>query len=86
MVKVSIQVSNGTARFTVAVRAESIQRAVNLVGGRYPGREVRVRFPIDLEGFFVEDSAAPTGIVEIERPAKKRHCEVSTRAKGGAIA
>jgi hypothetical protein len=86
MVKVSIQVSNGTARFSVAVRAESIQRAVSLVGGRYPGRDVRVKFPIEPEGFFVEASAAPAGIVEIERPAKKRHCEASNRAKGGAIA
>ena len=86
MVKVSIQVSNGTARFSVAVRAESIQRAVSLVGGRYPGREVRVKFPIEPEGFFVEDSATTAGIVEIESPAKKRHCEASNTAKGGAIA
>ncbi len=86
MVRVSTQVSNGPARFSVAVRAESIQRAVSLVGGRYPGREVRVKFPIDPEGFFVEDCTAPAGIVEIERPAKKRHCEASNTAKGGAIA
>ncbi len=85
MVKVSVQVSNGTARFSVAVRAESIQRAVSLVGGRYPGHEVRVKFPIEPEGFFDEDST-PAGIVEIERPAKKRHCEASNTAKGGAIA
>ncbi len=86
MVKVSIQVSTGTASFSVAVRAESIRRAVSLVGGRYPGREVRVKFPIEPEGFFDEDSTAPAGIVEIERPAKKSHCEASNRAKGGAIA
>jgi hypothetical protein len=64
VVKVSIEVGKGAARFTVAVRAESIQRAVSLVEGRYPKGDVRVRFPIDSEGFFVEDHAARAGIVE----------------------
>jgi SSS family solute:Na+ symporter len=36
MVRVSIEVRNGAARFCVAVRAESIRRAVRLVRGRYP--------------------------------------------------
>jgi hypothetical protein len=53
MVKVLIEVSDGATRFSVAVRAESIRRAVDIVGRRYPGRDVRVNFPIDLEGFFV---------------------------------
>jgi len=54
MVKVAVEVRNGTARFRVAVRAESIRRALSVVGKRYPHSEVRVRFPIDPEGFFVE--------------------------------
>jgi hypothetical protein len=64
MVKVSIEVRNGAAHFDVTVRAESIRRAVSIVGGRYPGGDVRVRFPIEPEGFFVEDSVTPAGIVE----------------------
>ena len=64
MVKASIEVRNGAARFNVAVRAQSIRRAVSLVGGRYPDSDIRVRFPIDPEGFFVEDPAARAGIVE----------------------
>jgi hypothetical protein len=57
MVKVSIEVHNGVARFDVAVRAESIRRAVELVGGRYPGRDVRVKFPSVLEGLSIEQPA-----------------------------
>ncbi len=64
MVKVSIEVSNGAARFTVAVRAESIRRAGGLVAGRYPKRDVRVKFPIDPEGYFVEASTTRAEIVE----------------------
>ena len=60
MVKVSIEVRSGAARFCVGVRAESIDRAVSLVEKRYPGRNVEVRFPIDPEGFFSEGSTART--------------------------
>jgi hypothetical protein len=69
VVKVSIEVRKGDARFKVAVRAQSIKRAVSLVGRRYPGCEPRVKFPIDPEGFFVNDPAAQAGIVVgFERP------------------
>jgi hypothetical protein len=57
MVKVSIEVRNGSTRFRVAIRAESVQRAVELVGERFPGRDARVSFPSVLEG--------------LERPALK---------------
>ena len=58
MVKVSIKVCSGATDFELAVRAESIQRAVSLVADRYPKGDVWVKFPIDPEGFFVEDPAA----------------------------
>ena len=58
MVKVSIEVHSKTARFVVAVQAKSIQRALGIVTARYPGSVARVRFPIEPEGFFVEDAAA----------------------------
>lgn len=70
MVKVSIEVRNEAARFDVAVRAESIRRAVSIVGARYPDGHARVKFPIDPEGFFVKDSAARAGIVELGQPEK----------------
>jgi hypothetical protein len=57
MVRVSIEVRNGAARFNVAVRAQSIERAVSGANGSYPDCDVRVKFPIDPEGFFVKESA-----------------------------
>jgi hypothetical protein len=33
-----------------------------MVGGRYPGGEVRVAFPIEPEGFFVQEPSALAGI------------------------
>jgi len=70
MVKVSIEIRSGAAHFDVAVQAESIQRAVSFVKERYPKGNVRVKFPLEPESFFVEDSAAPTGIVGLELPAR----------------
>jgi hypothetical protein len=61
VVKVSVEVRSGAARFEVAVRAESITRALNLVKKRYPGRVAQVKFPIDPEGFFVKAPAAGRG-------------------------
>jgi hypothetical protein len=58
MVKVSIEVHDGTAQFTVAVKAQSIQQALSTVAARYPSSVARVKFPIDSESYFVEDSAA----------------------------
>ena len=69
MVKVSIEIRKGAARFSVAVRAESIRRAVSLVAGRFPGAdEVRVKFPIDPEGFLAWGPAARAGIGGFEQP------------------
>jgi hypothetical protein len=64
MIKVSIEVRKGTARFDVAVTAQSIERALSLMAGRYPGRSCRVRFPIEPEGFFVEGHGARARLVE----------------------
>ena len=68
MVKVSIEVRYGTARLDVAVRAWSIQHAMSFVRERYPNTDVRVRFPLDPEGFFVQDPAARAGLIEDEQP------------------
>ena len=58
MVKVSIEVRSGAARFRVAVRAESIQRAMELVGRRFPNRDIRAKFPQALEGLYAEQKLA----------------------------
>jgi hypothetical protein len=70
MVKVSIEVRSGAARFDVAVQAESIQRAVSFVEERYSSCSVKVRFPIEPEGFFMEDPTARRRIVGPELPAR----------------
>jgi ribosomal protein L14E/L6E/L27E len=54
MTKISLEVREGEVLTQVAVQAESIRRAVSIVKGRYPGREVRIVFPIDTEEFFIE--------------------------------
>jgi hypothetical protein len=69
MVKVSVVVRTGTARFRVGVQAQSIRKALGLVGARYPGGEVRVQFPIDPDHFFVK-SPAQAEMVEREHPEK----------------
>jgi len=65
MIKVSIEVQSGAARFDVAVHAESLRRALGLVTERYSGSNCRVRFPIEAEGFFVEDPTAQVEMVEL---------------------
>ncbi len=69
MVKVSMEVRKGASRFAVAVSAESLQRAVSLVQGRYPGGDCRVLFPREPEEFFAEDPAAGAAGFGVEQPA-----------------
>ena len=72
MVKVCVEVRSGAARFSVAVRAESIRRALSLVRERYPKGEAEVKFPIDPEGFFVEDpTASRAGPIGFEAPQQR---------------
>ena len=57
MMKVSVEVRSGTARFQVGVQARSIREALGLVGGRHPYGKVRVIFPIEPEGYVVDGPA-----------------------------
>ena len=57
VVKVSVEVRNGTARFRVGVQARSIREALSLVGAKDPQREVRVVFPLEPAGLFVRQLA-----------------------------
>jgi hypothetical protein len=58
MVKVSIEVQHRTARFTVAVKAQSVQQALSVVSALHPSSVARGTFPSNPESFFVESSAA----------------------------
>jgi hypothetical protein len=57
MIKVSMEVREGAALSRAIVQAESIREALSITRERYPGREVRVIFPIDPEDFFIEGPA-----------------------------
>ena len=57
MIRVFMEVREGAALSRTTVQAESIREAVNITRGRYPGRDVRVIFPIDAEDFFIEGPA-----------------------------
>jgi hypothetical protein len=71
VVKLSIEVRSGAARFDVAVRASSIQRALSIVGGWYPGADHRVKYPVDHypESFLAEDLVTQAGMVGFEQSA-----------------
>ncbi len=68
MVSVSVEVCDEANHFTVSVKAQSIEGAVSDVRGNYPGCTVRVKFPIDPEGFFVKEPTPRTEIVRIDQP------------------
>jgi hypothetical protein len=68
MVKVSVEVRSGTARFRVCVQAESIRKALDMVRARYPSGEAGVVFPIEPEGFFVDAPPTLAGVLGTERP------------------
>lgn len=58
MVRISVEVSCGAARFRVMVQAETIERALEIARRHNPDKECRVTFPLDPETFFVEDPVA----------------------------
>lgn len=72
MVRVSIEVRSGAARFRVGLQASSIRRAVSLAEGLYAASDVKVIFPIDPEGFFIEDPFAKEGLVERGMPQEEQ--------------
>jgi hypothetical protein len=55
LVRISVEVRSGTARFRVGVQTENIKRALGMVGGRYPQGVVKVRFPVETESVFVPE-------------------------------
>jgi hypothetical protein len=56
MVRISVEVKSGAARFRVMLQAKSIERALEVARRHNPDKECRVTFPLDPEIFFVEDS------------------------------
>jgi hypothetical protein len=63
MIKIAIEVRSSTARFKVALVAESIEGALEMAKRYNPGKECKVVFPIDPENFFVGDDLGRGGVV-----------------------
>ena len=61
MIKVSMEVREGATLSRATVEAESIREAVSITRERYPGRDVRVKFPIEAEDFFIEGPTEGNG-------------------------
>ena len=69
MVKISVRVSSGTARFRVSVRAGSVRRALEIAGGWNPGCDVE-SYPAGSERFFAGTRVpAAAGQAGLERAA-----------------
>jgi len=70
MVRVPIRIREGSSRFDVWVQARSIRRAVEIAVASYPAADVRVRFPIDAEAFFVEEPGLRAARLRRQRPER----------------
>jgi hypothetical protein len=55
MIRVTVEIRKGALTYSVRVTAPSIERALEIAGDGMPGRQVRLRFPIDPEAFFVPE-------------------------------
>jgi hypothetical protein len=53
MIRVTVEIREGTLTYRVRVSATSIERALEIAGEGKPGRRVRLVFPIDPDVFFV---------------------------------
>ena len=61
MIRISFEVAQGAARYKVAVRAQSIERALEIVGKQDSGREAEVALLIDHESSSVRDAITTAG-------------------------
>jgi hypothetical protein len=72
MVKVALEVREGAGSFEVTAHADSISQAVGGARRRFPGRRVRVVFPIDGDEFFGRRAAPAEEAGTGDRPAPAR--------------
>jgi hypothetical protein len=67
MIRVVVEVWQGATSFRVVAQAKNLREAVSIAAAMYPNTEVRVRFPIDAEAFFVRDPTARVKLASLER-------------------
>lgn len=70
MIRVSVQVKDGSNAFSITVCAENLRRAVEFAANRYPGHAVSVLFPLDPQVFFVEGPLPRTETSELVANAR----------------
>ena len=71
MVRIAVQATSGAARFSVAVQAESVERALEIAKKQGLGRNSVVTFPINSEVFFAAEPIAMSGSARPGRSAAK---------------
>ena len=71
MVRIAVQASNGAARFSVAVQAESVERGLEIAKKQDLGRNPEVTFPINCEVFFAAEPIAVSGSARPGRSGAK---------------
>ncbi len=82
MVRIVVQVRSGAARFSVAVQAESIERALEIAKKQNLGRNYEVTVPINSEAFFVAAPAATSGLAGRGDDGASQPVEISTHPNG----
>jgi hypothetical protein len=80
MVRISVQARSGAARFSVAVQADSIERALEIAKKQNLGRNSEVTLPTNAEVFFVAEPAAMSGSAESGRSAPEPHSNLYPHA------
>ena len=63
MIRITVDIDSGTARYRVAVQAGSVRRALEIAERLNPGGEARVVLPEDSGAFSAEDSVTAAGRV-----------------------
>jgi hypothetical protein len=61
VIRISFEVAQGAARYRAAVRAQSIERALEIMGKQDPVREAEVALPIDHESSSVRGAITTAG-------------------------
>ena len=69
--RIAVQATSGAARFSVAVQAESVERALEIAKKQDLGRNPEVTFPINSEVFFAAEPTAVSGPARPGRSAAK---------------
>jgi hypothetical protein len=82
VIRIRVEFSDpGGNRSSLEVEAQNIEQALEQVSAIYPGREVRVVFPIDPEGFFV--GGAPVAAIEAQEAWQRTTALVTTMMRQG---